>query len=306
MENPSALAFREEMRRCRLQKQWGQGYLEEVLNLSAGVVSRWETGKKPVSIRKVGLLQNLLGMNEGICADYLIYRTGVNPYPYTYGSLAELTRRGYNQRELLDGAWDVYNQFPEPELPAHVEGSNDYGSADKWDRLQEAFPESFFCVISNRDSRVRAFLHILSLTDEVYESGLLGKNINKYLTLAECIGFLIPVRHNLYIVDVFVDQSYKDPVIHEILLNMFVSFLMSLERTGHGVRRMMANASEYQAINYCKALSFQHECEHQEHRMHDPDSENEYPPTQIWQLEFVKGTNSKLFELFPALRKLLC
>lgn len=305
MEHSSALAFREEMKRCRLERGWNQENVETELGLSRGVVSRWERGEKPVSVRKISLLKDFLEMNEAIAADYFSYRAEVWPSPYTYGSLADLTRRGYDQEGILGGALEVYKQYPEPMLPDNVEGSNDYGTDEKWARMQQAFPESFFCVLSNQDNKVKAYFHILSLTDEAYEAGVRGENINKHLTRADCIGFLLPERHSLYIVDVFTDRAAKDPVINEIMLNMFTSFLVSLRNTGHKIIRMMTNTSEYEAINYCKSLNFNKACDHQYHKMHDPDAENEYPPTEIWELNIGRDTNSKLFEMRPALRKLL-
>jgi transcriptional regulator with XRE-family HTH domain len=305
MEHQSQIDFMQEMKLRRLKKRWSQDNLGDELGVSNGLVSRWESGGKQPGVRKIGLISKLLDMDEAITDAYFAYRANIDAAPYIYGSLAEHCRRGYNQEDILDGAFQIYKQLPEPVIPEHIEGSNDYGSDEKWDRLQKAFPETFFAVLSNKQKKVEGYFHLLSLTDEAYESGVKGENINKQLTSADCRGFLIPERHNLYIVDFFQDKYARDPVINEIMLNMFTSFLLSLANTGHEIRRMMTNASEHEAINYCDSLDFNKTCDHLYHRMYDPDAENKYPPTEIWELDFDKCPDSKLFEIRPALRKLV-
>lgn len=214
---------------------------------------------------------------------------------YAVASLDSLIRSGNDPNDVFEETIALYESFPEPDTPG-----NDYGEDGKWEKFMQQNPRCFHCLIYN-DEKIVGYWSCLPVTEDLYNRGVKGENINESIGFDDIDQFSIPDDHYLYLVDLFRYDEHYNATSTRMMIDSFVNFLLELAESGYFVRKIFANISGHSVEKVSEKLGFSYCVEHKCHQMFAPDGVRSIP-TKIYELDLSEHSDSKIFEYCGALK----
>ena len=214
---------------------------------------------------------------------------------YVEESFSDLVARGIPERKIFDIIDSIYDEYPSAVIESPDDGSNDYGDAEKWNRLLVHYPQLFRMISERNSENYVAYWMVLSITDELYDRTVAGENINKECDYMDTHGFFVPRDHNIYIVDMFTRKNYLDRIpLNRVIRDGFFSLVQEMAEHGHFIKRIVTHAAEVRSEKLCNDLRLEPVCNHKYHRRYRSETDKTLIPAKIYAVDLSKGDLSIL------------
>ncbi len=212
--------------------------------------------------------------------------TRSNSSRYKVRTLADLMQDKGKLLNTFDQIDSLVAAFPLVDHPG-----NDLGDDEKWQRVMLHSPSNVFCLFTN-DDKLAGYWSCFPVSDELYQQGISGNNINKTIDVDDINNFAVPGDYDFYFVDFFIYRYHTNPSSSRVLFRSFSDFLVSSAKNGYFVRKIFAHTSSPESINLCRNAGFRLITDHKCHVRRERDGE--IRPTKIYEVDFSTGESNKI------------
>ncbi len=178
--------------------------------------------------------------------------------------------------------------------PSLRELGNNLGADEKWNRMMEHAPSCVYCLVY-KEKDIVGYWSCFPVTEEIYNSGLNGVNINAAIDVQDIDNLMIPGTYFAYFVDLYIYRQHRSLVTNAMVYRSFVTFLKRAARSGYYFSNIFAHTASFESIALCSKLGFDRHGNHLEHKMRDRIGA--VVPTFIYNLNLSASANTKIFEM---------
>ena len=207
---------------------------------------------------------------------------------YKMRTLANMMRDGWSLEDAFAQIDALVASFPE-----NLYGGNDLGSDEKWRRVMLQSPSSVFCLTFN--GAVVGYWFCVIVTEDLYDRGIVGDNINSTLDLDDIQSFLFPGDYLAYFVDFFILKEHFSAGAAKRLHNSIIEYFKKAAKSGYFIERIFAHTGSFESKILCENAGFRFVTQHKEHLM--KSRTGELVPSLIYEINLFEERGNKILSL---------
>ncbi len=273
-----------EIERRRHVKGWSQEFLANELGVSTRTISRWEKGD-PISKFYIVPIKRVLNFSDYEIMKYIGSKT-----PDLYDEIC------FNELFDKDGTLKTFISkldYVEKENPSFGDDINEYGDDEKWRGIFEMSSDTG-CAIFSKEKEVAGYWFFAGISEQKYELGIRGENINKTLIPMDIEPFSLPGKYDVYFVDLFIKRKFDNSSVKIHIYNSILDIIEEMAINGIFIKRIFGNMSSEKMIKLARNIGFLEKCDHKVHKMQN--NQGIIVPTKVYEINLESNEKPRLFE----------